>query len=220
MRHCIVGHRSWIGAHLLLHHGHTHAVAPDLKLVDGCGTERIGSTEHHLVARLLELIGKLADGGGLANTIHAHHEHHVRPLGIGLHREAVELLALVLHQQRRNLLAQQFVQLARTYILVLGHAGLDALDDAQRGFYAYVARHKHLFQVVEHIVIDGTAPGHRTGNLLEQTLLGLLHALVEGLLIFFLKELVKKSHNYSICGRKDTALKRDFQIFSPKLTII
>ena len=51
-------------------------LAPDLELLDGGGPEGVAGGEHHRQALLAEFLGKLADGGGLAGAVHAHHEDH------------------------------------------------------------------------------------------------------------------------------------------------
>ena len=55
-------------------------VGPDFKLVDSGRAESVGSAEHHLLACHLEVVGQLADGGGLTHTVDAHDHDYVRLL--------------------------------------------------------------------------------------------------------------------------------------------
>ena len=63
------------------------ALAPDLELLDGGGPEGVAGGHHHREAALLELLGQLADGGGLAAAIDPDHQHDMRfPAGGDIQR--------------------------------------------------------------------------------------------------------------------------------------
>ena len=57
---------------------HPDALAPDLELLHGGRAERVARSEQHLLAVGLQLGGELADGGRLADAVHADHEDHRR----------------------------------------------------------------------------------------------------------------------------------------------
>ena len=67
-------HGRGVRAGMLGHHGHLVALAPGLQLLHRRGAEGVAGREHHLLAVVLELFGQLADGGGLAGAVDAHHE--------------------------------------------------------------------------------------------------------------------------------------------------
>ena len=75
--HRVESHGSGVGALTLLDARHAYPIRPNLQLTDGSGTEGIGSAEHDLLARLLEVVRQLADGGGLAHTVHAYYQYDI-----------------------------------------------------------------------------------------------------------------------------------------------
>ena len=81
-------HRTGIGALVLTHNVHTGALGPDLQLVGGGGAEGIAGAQQHLLALLAELMGHLADGGGLAHAVDADEQHH-GGLGADVQRHVV-----------------------------------------------------------------------------------------------------------------------------------
>ncbi len=74
---CIEDHRAGIGARSLLHDCGAAALGPDVQLLGGGGAEGIAGGQHHLAAGLRQPQRQLADGGGLARSVHAHDHDHV-----------------------------------------------------------------------------------------------------------------------------------------------
>ena len=64
----------------MLHNRHPGALGPHGQLLGSGGAEGIARTEHHLAPDGLEAQRQLANGGGLAHAVHAHHQHHHGPL--------------------------------------------------------------------------------------------------------------------------------------------
>ena len=62
------------------------ALAPDLQLLRRCGAEGVTGGKHDLLAVELQFLGQLADGGGLADAVHADHQDHVGTLA-GIDRQ-------------------------------------------------------------------------------------------------------------------------------------
>ncbi len=60
-------------------HGDAEALGPHLELLDGGGAEGVGGGEHDLASLVMEELGELGGGGGLAGAIDADDEHHLRP---------------------------------------------------------------------------------------------------------------------------------------------
>ena len=69
---------------MLGHHSHIIALAPFLQLLHGGGAKSIASRQHYRLALTLEFFRQLANGGGFAGTIYAHHEDHVR-MGVAVY---------------------------------------------------------------------------------------------------------------------------------------
>ena len=70
-----------IAAHLVADHGHPGPLAPELQLVDGGGAEGVAGHHQHALAPGLQEGGQLAQGGGLADAVDAHQQHHLGALG-------------------------------------------------------------------------------------------------------------------------------------------
>ena len=105
----IEGHAGRVRTHLLLHHWHPYSLAPNADLFHGSGTEGIGSTEIHLLASLLKLIGELSYGGSLAHTIHTHYQNHVW-LMIGRQIPVFIVISMIFLQEACNLFPQDSVE--------------------------------------------------------------------------------------------------------------
>src|SRR3569623_253952 len=72
--------RGGIGRACLRDHSDVVALAPGLQLLHRRGAEGVAGREHHRVPLGLQIYRELADGGGLAHAVHAHHQDHVRSL--------------------------------------------------------------------------------------------------------------------------------------------
>ena len=173
----VESHRSGVGTHLLLHHGNPHALAPNHQLLHGSRAESIRRTQVNRFAGLLELVGQLSDGSGLAHPIDTYHHDHVGPLG-NRSLKLGHITRIVLGQQGGYLIAQDAVQLLRVHIFVGRDTLLNALDDFQGGLHAYIRRNQHLFQVVQHLVIHLGLSRYGTGNLSKHAFLRLGQAFV------------------------------------------
>ncbi len=149
----VVGNGCRVGTHLLLDDRHANTLTPDANLLDSSGTESVGSAKINLLARLLKLIGKLADSGGLAHTVDTHNENHVRAM-VGRKLPVVVITRIVFGKQRGNLVAHDTVKLGCRHILVAGHTLLNALDDFKGSCHADVGSDESLLKVVEHLVVD------------------------------------------------------------------
>ena len=142
-----------VGTHLLLHNGHTYALAPDANLLYGGSTECVGSTEIHLLARFLELISQFANGSCLANAVHTYNKNHIRTV-IGRQFPILVISSVILGEQRCNLVAHDIVKFRRRHILVACHTFLDALDNLQGCVNTDIRCDKSLLKIIEHFVVD------------------------------------------------------------------
>ena len=57
---------------------HAVALTPGLQLLDGRRAECIARRQHHRQPFALQALGEFADGSGLADTVHAHHQNDIR----------------------------------------------------------------------------------------------------------------------------------------------
>ena len=145
--HRVESHRSGVGTLTLLNNGHTYPLSPNLQLRNSSRTESVGSTKHDLLARLLKVVGQLADGGSLAHAVHANDHNHIRFLVSG-NLKSGAVARLVLLKQSHDFLFQNPVQLIGAHILVAGNAGLDAVDNFQCGFNAHIGSDEDFRKVV------------------------------------------------------------------------
>ena len=68
-RNCVINYCGRVAALVLLNNVCTASLCPDIQLVNSSGTECIGGSKSYLFAALHEVIGKLTDGCGFANTV-------------------------------------------------------------------------------------------------------------------------------------------------------
>ncbi len=98
--HGVEDDRARIAALAAAHDVGTDPFGPQLELLGGRGAERVAGG-HHDGASLGELpLADLADGGGLADAVHADEQPHVRLAGLEVERPVAgePLLDLVLHR--------------------------------------------------------------------------------------------------------------------------
>ena len=74
----VIGQAGGIGADLALDHRHAGALAPDRDLFDGSGAEGVARSQDGPTALARQLDGNLAQRGGLAGSVHAHEDQHLR----------------------------------------------------------------------------------------------------------------------------------------------
>ena len=182
--HRVESHGSGVSALTLLHNRNSYPISPDLELTDGGGTEGVRSTQHDLLASVLEVVGQLADGGCLAHAVHTHNHDDIRLL-VGRDVEGGAVARLVLLEQAHDLLFQYGIELAGAHVFVAGHARLYALDNLQGGLDAHVGGDEDLLKVVEHLVVDGRLANDGFGNAGEDAGLGLFKSFIEVFLVFY-----------------------------------
>ena len=148
-------HRCRVRPHLLLHNGHSHALAPNAQLLYGSCAEGVGSPKVYLLSCLFELPCQLAYGGGFAYAVDAHYKDNVRcARSSRVYVRVCLQRILVLCQKGRYFVTKDAVKFACRHILVTTDTFLYALDYLKRCLHAHVRRNEHLFKVVKHIVVD------------------------------------------------------------------
>ena len=138
----------------MLHEFSTRALGPCFKLVNGSSTERIASSNHDLLAFVLETGSKLTDRRRLAGTVHANHKHHMR---------------LTLEFKRRRVLEQAFRFITHDVEHLLCRKRLaqsifaKRIRQKERRFDADISLDEMLFEFFERLVRNFTG----TDNTLE-----------------------------------------------------
>ena len=181
----------------MLDHGDTGTLTPDVELFDSGGAEGVGCAEHHLVSGGFELGGEFADGGGLAHSVDTHNHYHMGMVAFRNGEVLFGRLIVVFSEKFADFLTEELVKLRGVDIFVAGHTGLDAFDDFKGCVDPYVRGDEHLFEVVKHVIVDFRFSGDGSCDFREETLLGAVKPLVEGLLLFLGEKFIEKSH-YSI----------------------
>ena len=172
-RQCIKSNRCRVRAHTLLDDRHIGTVSPLYKLLNSSSTECIGSTKVHLLPGLLELVRKLTNSCCLTHTVNTYNHNYIWFSGTGRNIERIAVGSIVFHKKLRNLVLQQFVEFCCIHELVTRCTFLYTINDFQCCLDTDIRCHKHLFEVIEHFVIDFALAGNGTGNLSEHALLGL-----------------------------------------------
>ena len=71
-------HCRWIAAFWPAHQLYANPVCPDRQLLDRGGAKSIACRQHHRIVQFLKIVRQLGDGGGLARTVDADHQDHLR----------------------------------------------------------------------------------------------------------------------------------------------
>ena len=174
----IEGHRSRVSPHLLFYDRHPHTVAPYLNLFNRSRPKRVGRTQIHFLASLLKLVGQFSYRGGFAHTIHSHNQNDIG-FAVGRQLPIFTSIGMVFGQERRYLLSQHTVEFRSRHIFVSCHALFNTFYDFQGCVDAHIGGYQHLFQVVQHIVVNFRLARYGPRNLLKYALLGFFQSLVE-----------------------------------------
>ena len=138
-------HGCGVRAFVLMHDVHARAVAPNGKLVDGGGAERICRGNDHLFARFFQSLGDLADRGGLARAVHADDKDH---RGRGIQMQPVPL-----SDQLGDDLFEHALDLLRLFEAPLLDLVTQTFQDLLGGGNADVCGDEKLLQFVQQILV-------------------------------------------------------------------
>ena len=147
--------------------------APDLELLDGRGAKRIGGAQQHRSLLVLEAVGQLADGGGLAGSVHADHQDHGRRFDHPRRRP------LAGFQDLQQVLTDEALQFGGVAQLVTLHALADALQNLLGGAHADISRDQRGFELVQQFGIDLFLALQRVFESIDQPGARLLHAALQ-----------------------------------------
>ncbi|MET3144314.1 UNVERIFIED_ORG: hypothetical protein ABIB63_000112 [Xanthomonas axonopodis] len=142
-------HRSGIGVLSLRDHGHAIAIAPGLQLRHRGSTEGVAGCQHQAAAVVLEALGELADGGGLADAVDANGKHHERFERAVDHQRLGDRL-----QQRDEVGAQGLEQRLGIDEFARFHPLAQAVDQRGSGADADVGGDQRSFDLVEQVVVE------------------------------------------------------------------
>ncbi len=113
---------------------HSGALAPYLELINGCGAEGVARHQQHGLSCFDKLGRDLADGGGFAHAVHAHHHEHK---GAVL-RQSQLRRAVGGKEEGENLIAQHLLQCLRITELVALDPCLGRLQQMQGRIHAEI----------------------------------------------------------------------------------
>ena len=105
-------------------------------MLDSSGPEGVSCSDHHLLAHRLVSCGKLADGGGLANSVHTDN-HHDKRLLRKVERFFCRCSAIDIEKDA-DFFTKELHQFVVCEILVSLDTGLQAVNDLQSRFHADV----------------------------------------------------------------------------------
>jgi hypothetical protein len=141
--------RGRLGAGLLRNDRHPIAFGPDRELFARGRAKGISRGQHDRASLGEQPMCQLADGGGFARTVDAHHQDHVR-----LDRRVDQQRSFDRRQDLDHRLAQGAEQRVHIVELLARHAAAQFIEDARRRFHPDIRRDQARFQVVEDLRID------------------------------------------------------------------
>ena len=158
------GEAGGIGAMLAGDELRTGAIGPDLKLLDRGGAEGVAGGHDHALAVCAELLGQLADGGGLADAVDAGDQHHMRLVRrVDGEGEGYRL------QHLRDILGQGLANFLVRHLLVELFARQVGGELGGSGG-AQVRHDQNLFQLLQRLVVQAAPGGENAGDAAGQPL--------------------------------------------------
>ena len=156
----VIAHACRVTSAFALHDLDATALAPDVKLLDGGGTEGVGRSDEHLATAERCLVGELTDRRGLSRAVNAHEEHadgiHAEGVGIGLGKQSAYLVGEKIEHRIR--IGQST---ARGLVT-------QTVDDLHGRLGTQVAQDERLLQVIPEILVElGTAAKQHVHPLVE-----------------------------------------------------
>ncbi|CAM2148209.1 hypothetical protein PT2222_10431 [Paraburkholderia tropica] len=145
--HGVEDHRGRVAA-FLLHDRHVVALAPDGELLARGGAERVAGGQQHALVEALQMLGELADAGGLARAVHAR-DHHDERLRAAQHQRLFERLEQVDQQ-----LTQRGFHLLRFGQAFGAHLLAQRFEQIFGGVDTRVRHQQRGFQLLVEIVVD------------------------------------------------------------------
>ena len=163
---CIERDRRAVCPGVLCNHRHLVAIAPHLQLFHRGRAEGVSGRQHHRATLGHIAPRQLADGGGLAHPVHAHHQddegllaRHVQGLLAGL-------------QQTQQLLPQGCLQALGVGKFLARYPLGEVADDIPGGIHAHVGQQQARFQLLEQALINFLATEKQGAHALQQVLTG------------------------------------------------
>ena len=144
-------------------------------MLDGGGAERVGGAQQHAALLAAEAVRELADGGGFAGAVHAHHQNHGGRLGHARHGALGGL------QDFEQVLADEPFQLGGIAHQPAVHALADAIQNLGGGAHADVGADQRELQFVQQIGVDLLGALQHVFEARDQTRARLLHAALQAL---------------------------------------
>ncbi len=132
------------------------------------------------------LPGKLADGGGLADSVHSHHKYHVGIIALAGNFEIVKLILIVRFLKHvGHFLHKHPAEFLTSDILVAGDSLFEPLDNLKCGVGADIAHDECFLEIVENFVVDLAFPRDGMRNLVPHPGLRFLKPRIQSLFLLF-----------------------------------
>jgi len=149
-------------------------LAPDLQLFDCSGAEGVARRQYQFLAIFLQASGELADGGGLACTVHTDHQNHK-----GTFRDGNLQRHFTGSQQCREFFLEAFQQRLGAAELLAVELLHQRLDDVFGGGQPHVGGQQLRLDVVEQRLVDGFAAKDQGAERIRQCRAGLAQTLAQ-----------------------------------------
>ena len=185
----VIHHGRRIGTFVLADNGGTAALCPDFQLVSCGSTEGIGSNQQDFLSLAGELLGNLADGGGLADTVDTHHQNHGR-IGGQVQR------GIANGQHVCQNVLQRFSRLFRCLQAIVADPLAQLTHCPDSSIHAQICQNQAFFQFIKKIIVNFTG-SKDIAQCVAESFPGLGQTCLD---------FIKKSHSYSfILQYPDTA---------------
>ena len=130
--------------------------AQDFQLLGGSGPESVRRAQDDFLSFLCEMMGQLGDAGGLAHSVDAHHQYHIRPGNLSLiHPDRFGVFRLHPGNQR---LFERFKDILTGLQSLLFDSVLQFFDQPEGCFYSHVGRDQYLFKFLPNGIVQFGRP--------------------------------------------------------------
>ena len=122
---------------------------------------------------MLELVGQLAYGSGLAHTIDSDNQNNI---GLMVARKIpiCKTILIILSKQSCDFVTKDGIQFGGRDILVACDTLLDAVNNLNGRIDTHIRGYQHFLQIIENLVVNFGFSGNGARNLLKDALLGFL----------------------------------------------
>ena len=174
---------SRVSTHRLFYQWNLHTIGPNLKLINCCCTERIGSAQNYLFTGSFKMIGQLPDSSSFSNSIYTHYHDNI---GFAALRKVkiLQIVAVIFFEQTGNFFFKHRIQLRSPQVFISRNSFFNTLNDLQGCFHTNIRRNQNFFEIIQYLIVNLRFSNNGATDFRKNAFLGFCEPLIEA--FFFL----------------------------------